>query len=92
LQEPWLRIFDVRTGRIMAGVDGHVVDNSWPIIRYFLEFPLNRILNTFIDITSLFFLRWAGGKDDKYFATLIKNTVSVYETKTFRLLRKKARL
>ncbi|KAL9309073.1 hypothetical protein AtNW77_Chr1g0048011 [Arabidopsis thaliana] len=52
----------------MAGVDGHVVDNSWPMIR------------------------WAGGKDDKYFATLIKNTVSVYETKTFRLLRKKARL
>ncbi|KAF8083600.1 hypothetical protein N665_0764s0007 [Sinapis alba] len=29
-------------------------------------------------------IRWAGGKDDKYFATLNKtNTVSVYETETF---------
>lgn len=33
--------------------------------------------------------RWAGGKDDTYFATLSKsNTVSVYETKTFNLLGK----
>ncbi|KAL0658775.1 hypothetical protein Bca4012_079360 [Brassica carinata] len=34
-------------------------------------------------------IRWAGGKDDTYFATLSKsNTVSVYEARTFNLLGK----
>ncbi|CAA7016173.1 unnamed protein product [Microthlaspi erraticum] len=28
-------------------------------------------------------IRWAGGKDDKYFATFSKNTVSVYDTDCF---------
>uniref|UniRef100_A0A1J3H284 Eukaryotic translation initiation factor 3 subunit B n=3 Tax=Noccaea caerulescens TaxID=107243 RepID=A0A1J3H284_NOCCA len=28
-------------------------------------------------------IRWAGGKDDKYFATFSKNTVSVYDTDGF---------
>ena len=36
------------------------------------------------------FLRWGGGKDDKYFARLGKNVISVYETETFSLLDKKS--
>jgi len=36
------------------------------------------------------FFRWAGGKDDKYFAKLSKNTISVYETETFSLIDKKS--
>jgi hypothetical protein len=34
--------------------------------------------------------RWGGGKDDKYFARLGKNLISVYETDTFSLLDKKS--
>ncbi|ESQ54011.1 hypothetical protein EUTSA_v10027018mg, partial [Eutrema salsugineum] len=34
--------------------------------------------------------KWAGGRDDKYFARLRKNTVSVYETETFSLIGKKS--
>ncbi|CAH8255265.1 unnamed protein product [Arabidopsis lyrata] len=30
--------------------------------------------------------KWAGGNDDKYCAKLSKNTISIYETKTFNLL------
>ncbi|KAK8445415.1 hypothetical protein SEVIR_9G321100v4 [Setaria viridis] len=33
---------------------------------------------------------WGGGKDDKYFARLGKNIISVYETDTFSLLDKKS--
>ncbi|RLM87570.1 eukaryotic translation initiation factor 3 subunit B-like [Panicum miliaceum] len=33
--------------------------------------------------------RWGGGKDDKYFARLGKNTISIYETDTFSLIDKK---
>lgn len=39
---------------------------------------------------DFFFCRWAGGKDDKYFAKLSKNTISVYETETFSLIDKKS--
>lgn len=34
--------------------------------------------------------RWAGGRDDKYFARIGKNVVSVYETETFTLIDKKS--
>lgn len=34
--------------------------------------------------------RWAGGRDDKYFARLRKNTISVYETETFSLIHKRS--
>ncbi|KAL5546173.1 hypothetical protein UlMin_005860 [Ulmus minor] len=33
---------------------------------------------------------WAGGKEDKYFARLGKNLISVYETETFSLVDKKS--
>ncbi|OEL38672.1 Eukaryotic translation initiation factor 3 subunit B, partial [Dichanthelium oligosanthes] len=34
--------------------------------------------------------RWGGGRDDKYFARLGKNIISVYETDTFSLIDKKS--
>lgn len=34
--------------------------------------------------------RWGGGKDDKYFARIGKNVISVYETDTFTLIDKKS--
>ncbi|KAI3859659.1 hypothetical protein MKX03_031173, partial [Papaver bracteatum] len=36
------------------------------------------------------FFRWAGGKDDKYFARIGKNVISVYETQNFTLIDKKS--
>lgn len=45
-----------------------------------------------ISITDgdLLYCRWGGGKDDKYFARLGKNVISVYETETFTLIDKKS--
>lgn len=34
--------------------------------------------------------RWSGGRDDKYFARMGKNILSVYETETFSLVDKKS--
>jgi translation initiation factor 3 subunit B len=34
--------------------------------------------------------RWGGGKDDKYFAKIGKNMISVYETESFSLVDKKS--
>jgi len=34
--------------------------------------------------------RWSGGRDDKYFARMGKNVLSVYETETFSLVDKKS--
>lgn len=44
----------------------------------------------FITNGDLLFCRWGGGKDDKYFARLGKNVISVYETETFTLIDKKS--
>ena len=38
----------------------------------------------------LYFCRWGGGKEDKYFARMGKNVISVYETETFSLIDKKS--
>jgi uncharacterized protein with WD repeat len=46
---------------------------------------LNWVLTIFLCVG-----RWGGGKDDKYFARLGKNIISVYETNTFSLLDKKS--
>ncbi|CAF2026875.1 unnamed protein product [Brassica napus] len=62
----WLKIFDVKTGTAIVGLNNVDVADSpqWPLI-----------------------IRWAGGKDDKFFAIISKNkTVAVYETKKFNLL------
>ena len=43
------------------------------------------------DLLSIIFVsRWAGGKEDKYFARIGKNAISVYETDTMTLLDKKS--
>lgn len=42
------------------------------------------------DGVLLSFSRWGGGKDDKYFAKIGKNMISVYETETFSLVDKKS--
>lgn len=34
--------------------------------------------------------RWGGGREDKFFARLGKNVISVYETETFTLIDKKS--
>lgn len=34
--------------------------------------------------------RWGGGREDKFFARLGKNVISVYETETFTLVDKKS--
>lgn len=44
----------------------------------------------FMLISCVYGCRWAGGKDDKYFARIGKNVVSVYETETFSLIDKKS--
>lgn len=35
-------------------------------------------------------IRWAGGREDKFFARIGKNIISVYETETFTLIDKKS--
>ena len=46
------------------------------------------IFTCLISITII--CRWGGGKDDKYFARIGKNVISVYETETFTLIDKKS--
>ena len=38
----------------------------------------------------IFVSRWAGGKEDKYFSRIGKNSINVYETNTMTLLDKKS--
>ncbi|KAK9058225.1 hypothetical protein SSX86_023065 [Deinandra increscens subsp. villosa] len=72
-----LKIFDVRTGKVMrdfkgsadefaVGGTGGFNGVSWPVFK------------------------WGGGKEDKYFARMGKNVISVYETETFSLIDKKS--
>lgn len=41
-------------------------------------------------ICGMYLHRWAGGREDKYFARIGKNAISVYETETMGLLDKKS--
>ncbi|KAM0900356.1 hypothetical protein ACQ4PT_020717 [Festuca glaucescens] len=72
-----LNIFDVRTGKVMREFKGSADDLSTggSIGVSGVPWPI---------------FRWGGGRDDKYFARLGKNVVSVYETETFTLLDKKS--
>ncbi|TVU10085.1 hypothetical protein EJB05_43593 [Eragrostis curvula] len=72
-----LNIFDVRTGKVMREFKGSAD-----------EFRVGGTIG--ISGVSWPILRWAGGKDDKYFARLGKNIISVYETDTFSLIDKKS--
>jgi translation initiation factor 3 subunit B len=72
-----LNIFDVRTGKVMRDFKGSADD-----------FTTGG--HTGVSGVSWPIFRWGGGKDDKYFARLGKNIISVYETNTFSLLDKKS--
>lgn len=71
-----LNIFDVRTGKVMRDFKGSAD-----------EFAIGG--GGVTGVTWPVF-RWGGGKDDKYFARIGKNVVSVYETESFSLIDKKS--
>ncbi|XP_044985379.1 eukaryotic translation initiation factor 3 subunit B-like [Hordeum vulgare subsp. vulgare] len=72
-----LNIFDVRTGKVMRDFKGSADD-----------FTTGG--NMGVSGVSWPIFRWGGGRDDKYFARLGKNVISVYETETFSLIEKKS--
>ncbi|KAF7075295.1 hypothetical protein CFC21_080075 [Triticum aestivum] len=72
-----LNIFDVRTGKVMRDFKGSADD-----------FTTGG--NMGVSGVSWPIFRWGGGRDDKYFARLGKNVISVYETDTFSLIDKKS--
>ncbi|XP_010276277.1 PREDICTED: eukaryotic translation initiation factor 3 subunit B-like [Nelumbo nucifera] len=72
-----LNIFDARTGKIMRDFKGSAD-----------EFATGGAGG--VSGVSWPVFRWGGGKDDKYFARIGKNVVSVYETETFTLIDKKS--
>ncbi|KAF9599226.1 hypothetical protein IFM89_036352 [Coptis chinensis] len=69
-----LNIFDVRTGKVMRKFEGSA----------------NDIVTGGQSGVSWPVMRWAGGNNDKYFARMGKNVISVYETETFTLIDKKS--
>ncbi|XP_010245655.1 PREDICTED: eukaryotic translation initiation factor 3 subunit B-like [Nelumbo nucifera] len=72
-----LNIFDVRTGKVMRDFKGSAD-----------EFATGGAGG--VSGVSWPVFRWGGGKDDKYFARIGKNVISVYETETFTLIDKKS--
>ncbi|XP_039114285.1 eukaryotic translation initiation factor 3 subunit B-like [Dioscorea cayenensis subsp. rotundata] len=72
-----LNIFDVRTGKVMRDFKGNVD-----------EFTTGG--SGGVSGVSWPVFRWGGGKEDKYFARIGKNMISVYETETFTLIDKKS--
>ncbi|KAM7476202.1 hypothetical protein LguiB_023445 [Lonicera macranthoides] len=72
-----LNIFDVRTGKVMRDFKGSAD-----------EFAIGGT-GGFTGVSWPVF-RWGGGKEDKYFARMGKNVISVYETETFTLIDKKS--
>ncbi|KAI3742980.1 hypothetical protein L1987_60681 [Smallanthus sonchifolius] len=72
-----LNIFDVRTGKVMRDFKGSAD-----------EFAIGGT-GGFTGVSWPVF-KWGGGKEDKYFARMGKNFISVYETETFGLIDKKS--
>ncbi|WMV11052.1 hypothetical protein MTR67_004437 [Solanum verrucosum] len=72
-----LNIFDVRTGKVMRDFKGSAD-----------EFAVGGTGG--VTGVSWPVFRWSGGKEDKYFARIGKNVISVYETETFSLIDKKS--
>ncbi|KNA13142.1 hypothetical protein SOVF_119450 [Spinacia oleracea] len=72
-----INIFDVRTGKVRRDFKGSAD-----------EFAVGGTGGLTGVNWPIF--KWAGGKDDKYFARIGKNVVSVYETETFSLIDKKS--
>ncbi|XP_010933521.1 eukaryotic translation initiation factor 3 subunit B [Elaeis guineensis] len=72
-----LNIFDVRTGKVMRDFKGNAD-----------EFATGG--SGGVSGVSWPIFRWGGGREDKYFARIGKNVISVYETETFTLIDKKS--
>ncbi|KAI3742981.1 hypothetical protein L1987_60682 [Smallanthus sonchifolius] len=72
-----LNIFDVRTGKVMRDFKGTADEFAIGGTGGFTGF-------------SWPVFKWGGGKEDKYFARMGKNMISVYETETFGLIDKKS--
>nr|P56821.1 RecName: Full=Eukaryotic translation initiation factor 3 subunit B; Short=eIF3b; AltName: Full=eIF-3-eta; AltName: Full=eIF3 p110 [Nicotiana tabacum]CAA72721.1 PRT1 protein [Nicotiana tabacum] len=72
-----LNISDVRTGKVMRDFQGSAD-----------EFAVGGTGG--VTGVSWPVFRWSGGKQDKYFARIGKNVISVYETETFSLIDKKS--
>ncbi|XP_074290101.1 eukaryotic translation initiation factor 3 subunit B-like [Silene latifolia] len=72
-----LNIFDTRTGKVKRDFKGSAD-----------EFAVGGAGG--LTGISWPIFKWAGGRDDKYFARIGKNVVSVYETETFTLIDKKS--
>ncbi|KAL3537155.1 hypothetical protein ACH5RR_000521 [Cinchona calisaya] len=72
-----LNIFDIRTGKVKRDFKGSAD-----------EFAIGGTGG--VTGVSWPVFRWGGGKDDKYFARIGKNVVSVYKTETFTLIDKKS--
>ncbi|CAI9103409.1 OLC1v1001878C1 [Oldenlandia corymbosa var. corymbosa] len=70
-----LNIFDVRTGKLMRDFKGSADEFGGVGGATGVPWPV---------------FRWSGDKEDKYFARLGKNVISVYETETFTLIDKKS--
>uniref|UniRef100_A0A7N2KTK6 Uncharacterized protein n=1 Tax=Quercus lobata TaxID=97700 RepID=A0A7N2KTK6_QUELO len=72
-----INIFDVRTGKVLRDFKGNADDFA---------------IGGTCGVTGVSWpvFRWAGGKEDKYFARIGKNIISVYETETFSLIDKKS--
>lgn len=72
-----IKIFDVRTAKVMREFNGSADEFAIGGTGGFSGF-------------SWPVFRWGGGREDKYFARIGKNAVSVYETETFSLIDKKS--
>ncbi|KAL9376114.1 hypothetical protein Peur_030234 [Populus x canadensis] len=72
-----INIFDVRTGKSMRDFKGSAD-----------EFAIGGTGG--VAGVSWPVFKWGGGKDDKYFAKIGKNMISVYETESFSLVDKKS--
>ncbi|XP_020206252.1 eukaryotic translation initiation factor 3 subunit B [Cajanus cajan] len=72
-----INIFDVRTGKVMRDFKGSADD--------FAVGGAGGVTGVSWPV-----FKWSGGRDDKYFARMGKNVLSVYETETFSLVDKKS--
>jgi len=94
-----MRDFKGSADDFAVGGAGGVTGVSWPVFKYiFFSLFLSSSCNYFCIchvsnavIHSCHYLcRWSGGRDDKYFARMGKNILSVYEAETFSLVDKKS--
>ncbi|KAG5142424.1 hypothetical protein JHK82_018119 [Glycine max] len=72
-----INIFDVRTGKVMRDFKGSADD--------FAVGGAGGVTGVSWPV-----FKWSGGRDDKYFARMGKNILSVYEAETFSLVDKKS--